>query len=436
MEVRVKITAWHGGWFEFRLAVPADGGADAGASVTQELLNQHVLEIHPSTPEYSSVTDYMAVGGAFKCGVSGGHTDPTATSPNTAWPHGSCCNGGGACSPPNANTDRYVMQAASSTTDFTVVLKVPTGVACERCVLQWTYITANSNDQYPETFWNCADVTIKPVGYAGQTGCDFPGASPVSSPPPSPARSPPLPSPHQLTPPLSPVRLTPPPGPSPTRSTPSPSPAQLTPPPSSAHPPYIGWCDGSQVDVCTPCWRVHPGDNGCPPTVYCYADAWCPGRPGVLCGSTPECIGRVEDPPDSPRPPSPRTPPPPTTPPSPSPPLPETVSPSSSPPLALTVPSPLPPSPPPPSRPPPSPPPPSPPPLVGSPPPSPPPLDSALPCKPVLNPIGWCSTSWADVSAGTVRCHACATASDCPDGRACHAGDRGGLTCPMPPKFE
>lgn len=92
MEVSVLITAYHAGWFEFRLAVPSDGGADKTIPVSQDKLNQHVLEIDPSTPDYDRIIDYSAVGGAFRCSTTAGYTDPTATSPNTLWPHGSCAH--------------------------------------------------------------------------------------------------------------------------------------------------------------------------------------------------------------------------------------------------------------------------------------------------------------------------------------------------------
>ena len=42
--------------------------------------------------------------------------------------------------------------------EYKVVLNVPPGISCERCVLQWYYQTANSADFAPEAFWNCADV--------------------------------------------------------------------------------------------------------------------------------------------------------------------------------------------------------------------------------------------------------------------------------------
>lgn len=179
--VRARITAYHAGWFEFRLAVP-----EADGVISQTLLNEHVLPIAPSTPHYPAVLNYAGMnglngnGGCYKCAVSGGHADPTATSPNTVWPHGSCCNGGGACSDPTSNTDRYVVEfaaqpsglassgtpdapvdVASEALEYVIDLQLPAGVECDNCVLQWTYQTANSCDHYPEAFWNCADARAR-----------------------------------------------------------------------------------------------------------------------------------------------------------------------------------------------------------------------------------------------------------------------------------
>eukprot|EP00729_Bicosta_minor_P020087 gene20087-23163_t len=121
--VNVQVTSYHAGWFEFRLAVPTDGGADYTVPVTQAMLNQHVLKVAASTPNYPAVLNYTGLrgyggytghGGEFRCPVSGNHTDPTSTSPQGKWPHGSCCNGGGACSDPAHNTDRYVLEFGSS----------------------------------------------------------------------------------------------------------------------------------------------------------------------------------------------------------------------------------------------------------------------------------------------------------------------------------
>ena len=68
MDVTVRLTAYHKGWFEFRLAVPAGDTQD----ISQDLLNEHVLEIDPSTDEYEKATDYAGVQGAVKCRNSGG----------------------------------------------------------------------------------------------------------------------------------------------------------------------------------------------------------------------------------------------------------------------------------------------------------------------------------------------------------------------------
>ena len=81
MRVTFKITAYHAGWVEFRLAVPEDGGIDKSIPITQDLLNQHVLEIDDTTPYYDSVIDYASVAGDVKCRITGSqaHVDSTAS---------------------------------------------------------------------------------------------------------------------------------------------------------------------------------------------------------------------------------------------------------------------------------------------------------------------------------------------------------------------
>ena len=44
--------------------------------------------------------------------------------------------------------------------EYTMRYFLPEGVTCERCVLQFQYVTGNSQDKYPEAFWNCADIKI------------------------------------------------------------------------------------------------------------------------------------------------------------------------------------------------------------------------------------------------------------------------------------
>jgi hypothetical protein len=381
MSVSVRLTAYHAGWFEFRLGVPKDGGRDLTMPITQELLNEHVLEIDATTPDFPAILDYAnMVGqggrGAYKCKNTGGHFDPTATSPNTLWPHGSCCNDGGPCSHPLNNTDRYVVEFADSksighcpgcaasprldlnTADkvYTIVLKVPEQIECSRCVLQWTYITANSWDQAPEAFWNCADVAIKPSGWAGETGCGVPGGGatdPIANPAP----------PTQLTPPPSP---------------PPPKPATDEPPCKPAVAKPIGWCSTAWSDVnagSVQCYACTSSAD-CPDGRACHAGAWC--TRSKLCGdeTEPECADRGGCDEASSPPPTPMATP------APSPPLPSPPPPTSGDdtPCPPQSPSPPPPSP----SPSPTSPPPSPSPTPSSPPPPKPATDEP-PCKPAVH---------------------------------------------------
>lgn len=166
LPVQISVKAYHAGWFEFRLC---DVSTTADGEVTQECLNEHVLKVDSSTPFYPTILDYANMkgrnpngdGGVYKCKNSGGYADPTATSDNSYWPNGSCCQNGGECSDPLQNDDRYVIEyAAGGNGLYDVVLQIPEDIACEHCVLQFYYQTANAWGNYPEAFWNCADITI------------------------------------------------------------------------------------------------------------------------------------------------------------------------------------------------------------------------------------------------------------------------------------
>lgn len=148
--------------FMFFFLDKADGGKDTSVPITQECLNTHVLKVDPATQEYPTADghgktrrDYTGVKPWFRCKQTGGHQDTSSNTPNEEWPKGSCCNGGGACSSPAANDDRWIVPSYS-TGSYNIKLRAPAGIECERCVLQWFYQTGNSRDMYPEGFWNCA----------------------------------------------------------------------------------------------------------------------------------------------------------------------------------------------------------------------------------------------------------------------------------------
>lgn len=110
IRVSVELTSSHLGYFEFRLCPKVS----AGELVTQECLNRHLLQLSNGSTRYQ-VTDFT-----------------------TTW--------------------------------HDMMVKLPSGVTCDNCVIQWYYTTgnsptvcngvANSVDCNQETFVNCADVAI------------------------------------------------------------------------------------------------------------------------------------------------------------------------------------------------------------------------------------------------------------------------------------
>lgn len=393
MDVTIDITVHHNGWYEFRLAVPSEAGAPGGVNaefsrtldgpypLTQDDLNKHILEVDmssngckrngPSGVPYC--IDYQSEPGHSRCPRSGGnptigmaqaftggnknagYRDATGTNSGAA-PYGSCCNNGGYCSDPMNNKDRFMLNAdCKGKCVHKLKLKVPEGIECNHCVLQWTWQCANSRDSYPESFWNLADVAIKPKDYRGPTGCDVPGAQhgpsrlpppPItnlkSPPPPSPfpppfvLRRPPPPSPPPPPPSLSPPPFPPfpifnrnsppPPSPPPAQNSPparsSPPPSPPPPKPSSASPSpdpskWDHFCvtyyadfgcswgtplEDCPVAACIPCdINAGPQHNnpGCPPNnKYCVPSTKCMEANqhdvNIYCGSQ-ECDAKQNE---------------------------------------------------------------------------------------------------------------------------------------------
>ena len=102
IEVTVKITANHKGYFTFRVAPLVN------PPITQTGLDKYMLELENGNQEWT-------------LGDTG-------------------------------------------TGDYTITLKLPTGLSCDHCVLQWWWTTGNNwMGNEPETFVNCADIKILPT---------------------------------------------------------------------------------------------------------------------------------------------------------------------------------------------------------------------------------------------------------------------------------
>ncbi|XP_028398903.1 uncharacterized protein LOC114522424 [Dendronephthya gigantea] len=64
--------------------------------------------------------------------------------------------------------------------DYTITLRLPTGLSCDHCVMQWWYTTGNNwGGNEPETFVNCADIKILPS--SSPPGPGTPAPNPVTT---------------------------------------------------------------------------------------------------------------------------------------------------------------------------------------------------------------------------------------------------------------
>lgn len=134
--LRVKVTANHGGYFQWKVCKVPDNLAGSATATERGYVTQRCFDMAPLS--------LLPQGNAY-------FLDPT-------W------------RPPFA---------------VAVQARLPSGLTCARCVVQWHYVTANScnppglpakwyagqnmgtcgvNGANPEEFWNCADIGIVPRG--------------------------------------------------------------------------------------------------------------------------------------------------------------------------------------------------------------------------------------------------------------------------------
>lgn len=102
-------------------------------------------------PGVRSVFDYV---GTPEAGYNFQHAKCQQGPPNT------CCDADSGCSPEDANVHRFMLPKPGVDNQQYRIRLVAPNVVCDRCTLQVTYRTGNSPDNYPETFWNCADVEM------------------------------------------------------------------------------------------------------------------------------------------------------------------------------------------------------------------------------------------------------------------------------------
>ena len=173
--LNVRLTAYHKGFFEFRICkINGASAQDEAQQLTEDCFDQHWLK-QANIPE--------------------------AQNPG--------------------ESKYYIGPESNGNWDYVMYYQLPAGLNCDgessRCVLQWHYLTGNScnppgipakyaspvlstcgiQSGYPEEFWNCADITI----YERSTPVPS-SPSPVPTPPSSPPSIPSSPSPQPVPPPL------------------------------------------------------------------------------------------------------------------------------------------------------------------------------------------------------------------------------------------
>jgi len=186
-EVSLTLTVHHYGWMEFRLCRQG-GRGESGHGVTQECFNRDLLEFDAADarqrygdrmgPGVDDPSDYVGTSASVRCDGPGAELKQEA--PQIWSPPGTCCYGGGDCGDSNvskAQRVRFVVPTFAAGPDYKLRLRLPPGLSCTQnapCTLQWTYVTGNSVDAYPEVFRNCADFRL--LGAEGA-----PAAAPDSS---------------------------------------------------------------------------------------------------------------------------------------------------------------------------------------------------------------------------------------------------------------
>ena len=170
IDIEIKVTAYHGGKFEFRIQ-------DVGSAND------------PDGSKWPSIAPLPVV--SFTPVCSGCPVEPCSPYNGGRKLRGlQQSGGGGTCAqiPLKSNGGMH-----------TIKVRLPDDLSCEHCVLQWHWTSSNSCSgglacSASEQFWNCADLEI--VG----DGFDSPVPSPTSYPSPVPTANPTLAPTPNLTP--------------------------------------------------------------------------------------------------------------------------------------------------------------------------------------------------------------------------------------------
>jgi len=154
VEFDIKVTAHHKGHFQFRLCDQTMSSAVGDLADQEDCLNGHVLErVRPEEIHSDCQPD-----------DSRGDCQPFDGANPSYW-----------YLPPKVN--------GSMTADYTFTYKLPDGVTCEKCTLQWWWSSANSCTPHPDAY-QCYFQNMQALGWNAAAwcngACSFSGTCPAS----------------------------------------------------------------------------------------------------------------------------------------------------------------------------------------------------------------------------------------------------------------
>merc|ERR1712118_623082 len=135
-------------------------------------------------------SDYIGTSASVRC--DGPDADLKLEAPQIWSPPGSCCYDGGDCGDSNTSkvqNKRFVLPKSAAGPEYKVRVRLPAGLSCTQeapCTLQWTYMTGNSMDSYPEVFRNCADFKLGSANDVASTAAPATTLEPEHEPEPEP----------------------------------------------------------------------------------------------------------------------------------------------------------------------------------------------------------------------------------------------------------
>jgi len=157
VQFEIKVTAHHKGHFQFRLCDETMSSAVGDLADQEECLNGHVLErVRPEEMHLDCQPD-----------DSRGDCQPFDEANPSYW---------------------YLPPAGGSmSADYRFTYKLPDGVLCEKCTLQWWWSSANSCTPHPDAY-RCYFQKMQALGWNAAAwcsgACSFVGSCPASQGPP------------------------------------------------------------------------------------------------------------------------------------------------------------------------------------------------------------------------------------------------------------